>query len=232
MTVKRILIVDDHPLIRRGLSISLAKSAAWAVCIEAEGVQEALKEVARELPDLVLADLELEDGSGLDLIAAIKKQHPGLPVLILSMHDEDLYAERVLRAGGQGYLMKSEDPDRLLAHIESALKGEIVLSKPMKDKILHSLSGKGRTTRGNLSELSDRELEIFRLVGDGLPTRKMAEKLSISAKTVETHLSHIKQKLGVATGMELRRLAFAHFLPKAGGIGTEPGLPGEPSQAP
>lgn len=212
---RKILIVDDHPVVRRGLSASLAQSLDWQVTGEASGVQDALKAIRKETPDLVLSDLELEDGSGLDLIAALKEEYPDLPVVILSMHTEDIYAERVIRAGGKGYVMKDEDPDKMMDSIRAALSGEVVLSNRMKDKILLGLSGKTRNTEAKLEDLSDRELQIFRLAGEGLPTRKMAEKLCLSSKTIEAHLAHIRRKLVIDSGMELRRLAFSTFAQKS-----------------
>ncbi len=212
---RKILIVDDHPLVRRGLSASLAQSVDWQVSGEASGVQDALQAIRNEPPDLVLSDLELEDGSGLDLIAILKEEYPDLPVVILSMHTEDVYAERVIRAGGKGYVMKDADPDKMMDSIRAALSGEVVLSNRMKDKILLGLSGKNRNTEAKLEDLSDRELQIFRMAGEGFPTRKMSEKLCLSSKTVEAHLAHIRRKLALDSGMELRRLAFSTFAQKS-----------------
>jgi DNA-binding NarL/FixJ family response regulator len=153
--------------------------------------------------------LDLDGVDGLDLIKDIRISHPQLPILILSMHDEEVYAERALRAGARGYLMKHEPPDRLIAGIFSVLKGEIALSEKTKAKILGNLAGQ-REGRGGLSldRLTDRELEVFRLIGQGLTNRRISEKLSLSVKTIEAHCAHIKQKLGLRTGAELQYQAF------------------------
>lgn len=203
----RILVVDDHPVVRQGLVIALSRTADLAVCCEAATLNEAMLAIKSDSPDLVLADLDLDGPSGMDLIKRVKEEFADLPVVILSMHDEEVYAERVLRAGARGYLMKSEAPERLVAGIRAALAGEIVLSAKMKNKILGNLAT-GKSSGSLVERLTDRELEIFRLVGDGLTTRQMADKLSLSIKTIEAHIAHIKTKLGVASGRDLQRRAF------------------------
>jgi DNA-binding NarL/FixJ family response regulator len=203
----RILVVDDHPVVRQGLVISLSRTQDLSVCGEAANLPEAMAFIRKEEPSIVLSDLDLEGASGIDLIKQIREERPALPVLILSMHDEDIYAERVLRAGARGYLMKSEDPEKVVAGIRAVLAGEIVLSVKMKNKILGNLAG-GKGSASPVERLTDRELEVFRFVGDGMTTRQMAEKLSLSVKTIEAHIAHIKSKLGVGTGRELQRHAF------------------------
>lgn len=206
----RILVVDDHPVVRQGLAIALGKEAGLSICAEAEGISDALRAISETKPDLVLADLDLNGASGIDLIKAVREGNPDLPVLILSMHDEDTYAERVLRAGARGYLMKHETTERLAAGVRAALAGEIVLSDHMKRKILQNMSGKREAGPGStLDKLTDRELEVFRLIGEGLTTRLIAEKLSISIKTVEAHIAHLKSKLGAGSGRDLQHRAYS-----------------------
>ncbi len=206
----RILVVDDHPVVRQGLALALGRHSGLSVCGEAGSLPEALRAINECRPDLVLADLDLDGASGIDLVKAVRESHPGLPVLILSMHDEDVYAERVLRAGACGYLMKQESPERVAAGVMAALAGEIVLSENMKRKILHNISGrKTDKASGGLDKLTDRELEVFRHIGDGMSTRQIAEKLTLSIKTVEAHIAHVKTKLKVESGRELQHMAFA-----------------------
>ena len=203
----RILVVDDHPVVRQGLVIALSRTADMSVSGEAASLPEAMAAIRKEEPSIVLSDLDLEGASGIDLIKQVREELPALPVLILSMHDEELYAERVLRAGARGYLMKSEDPEKVVAGIRAVLAGEVVLSAKMRNKILGGMAG-GKGAVSPVDRLTDRELEVFRLVGDGLTTRQMAEKLSLSVKTIEAHIAHIKSKLGVETGRDLQRRAF------------------------
>jgi DNA-binding NarL/FixJ family response regulator len=207
--VTRILIVDDHPVVRQGLVLTLGREPGWIICGEAESVNDARPIISREKPDLLLLDLDLQGGSGLELIKEVIQFHPEINVLVLSAHDENIYAQRALRAGARGYMMKSERPERLVASIREVLKGEIALSEKMKTVILGNLVGNRESRPGySIDRLTDRELEVFRMVGLGNPTRGIAEKLSVSVKTVEAHLAHIKQKLGLQTGVELQHKAF------------------------
>jgi DNA-binding NarL/FixJ family response regulator len=206
-TSPRILIVDDHPVVRQGLKLALGQ-AGFTVCGEAEGLADAMKILASAKPDLILADLDLEGASGIDLIKAVKEAHPELPVLILSMHDEDAYAERALRAGARGYMMKHAPPEKLAEGVRQALGGEIVLSENMKRKILMGLAGRHEPAAATaIDKLTDRELEVFRLLGEGMTTRRIAERLAISVKTVEAHIAHLKSKLGAESGRELQHRA-------------------------
>lgn len=205
----RILVVDDHPVVRQGLAMALGRHADLEVCGEAGDFPEALRAIEATRPDLILADLDLEGASGLDLIKASRDSHPGIPVLVLSMHDEDLYAERALRAGARGYLMKNARPEVLAEGIRAALAGEVVVSEKVKRKLLGSLAGSRVPGAGlDVDRLSDRELQVFRLVGEGLTTRQMADRLSLSVKTIEAHLAHLKRKLATESGKELQRRAF------------------------
>jgi len=205
----RILIVDDHPVVRQGLKIALGQ-AGFSICGEADGMAEAMSVLESVKPDLILADLDLEGASGIDLIKAVKEAHPELPVLILSMHDEDAYAERALRAGARGYMMKHTAPEQLAEGVRQALAGEIILSENMKRKILLGLAGRREPAAATaIDKLTDRELEVFRLLGEGMTTRRIAERLSISVKTVEAHIAHLKSKLGAESGRELQHRAYS-----------------------
>jgi DNA-binding NarL/FixJ family response regulator len=189
--------------------MTLGRHPGLTVCGESANLSEALLAIVAYRPDLVLSDLVLEGASGLDLVKEVRTRHPTLPVLILSMHDEEIYAERVLRAGARGYLMKNEAPERIVEGIRTVLKGEIAISDRMKTKILGNLAaGKEAKSVFSLDRLTDRELEIFSLVGEGLSTRKMADKLSLSIKTIEAHIAHIKRKLGTESGKDLQLRAF------------------------
>ena len=206
----RILVVDDHPVVRQGLSMALGRNPRLTICGEADGMQSALSLIRESPPDLVLADLDLDGASGLDLVKELRAEHPDLPVLILSMHDEEVYAERVLRAGARGYLMKNETPEKLVAGILAVLAGEVALSDRMKEKILASLAGTRDGKQGfSIDRLTDRELEVFRLIGEGKSTRQTAEKLSLSVKTIEAHIAHVKRKLGVESGRDLQHKAYS-----------------------
>jgi DNA-binding NarL/FixJ family response regulator len=208
--IHRILVVDDHPVVRKGLAMTLAREPDLMVCGEAEGLEDALSAVLGQNPDLILADLELDGMNGMDLIREVKRLHPRIPVLVLSMHDEDVYAERTLRSGARGYLMKHEKPEVLVAAIRAVLKGEIAVTERIKSRIVANLAGAREDRSGlSLDRLTDRELEIFRLLGKGNTIRRISEKLTLSIKTIEAHCAHIKQKLGVSSGPELQYMAFS-----------------------
>lgn len=205
----RILVVDDHPVVRQGLGLALSQYG-HSICGEAETVEEAMRTIAASKPDLIIADLDLEGASGIELAKAVKEAYPDLPVLILSMYDEEAYAERALRAGARGYMMKQASPQMLAEGVQLALSGEIVLSDSMKRKILMGISGRREPEAATaIDKLTDRELEVFRLLGDGKTTRQIAERLSISVKTVEAHIAHLKSKLGADSGRELQHRAYA-----------------------
>lgn len=204
----RILIVDDHPVVRAGLAMTLNRAPDLEICGEAEGVPDALKLIPETRPDMLLIDLDLDGGNGLDLIRKARESHPKVPILMLSIHPEATYAERALRAGAQGYLMKSAPPDRLLAAIREVLGGGISVSESMKAQVLKRMAGgKADGDREAVASLSDRELEVFREIGQGRTTRQIAEKLCLSVKTIETHITHIKRKLGLRSGTELQHRA-------------------------
>jgi DNA-binding NarL/FixJ family response regulator len=204
----RILLVDDHAIVREGFAEIINAHAGLEVCGEAATAPEAIAAVARLTPDLVVVDLTLQGGSGLDLIKNLKAIHPLLPMVVLSMHDETLYAERALRAGALGYVMKREDSSVVLEAIQSALRGQLFLSKVMRERMLHKMVGGAPPAEAsNLAHLSDRELEVFQLLGEGRTTSQIARKLHLSVSTVETHRAHLKEKLNLTNGAELMRAA-------------------------
>jgi DNA-binding NarL/FixJ family response regulator len=206
---RRVFIVDDHPIVRQGLAQMINQEADLMVCGEAEDAQNALQAVAELLPDLVLVDLSLKGGSGLDLIRALQARQNPLPVLVVSMHDESLYVERALRAGARGYIMKHEATDIMMSAIRRVLQGEIYVSDKMLTKLLgRLLPGDSPDTNTSILErLSNRELEVFRLIGEGHNTRHIATVLHVSIKTVESHRAHIKDKLKLHDTVELVRYA-------------------------
>jgi DNA-binding NarL/FixJ family response regulator len=205
---KRILIVDDHPMMRQGLAQLIEAEPDLLVCGEAETAGRAFEAIAVLKPDLVLADISLPDKSGLELIKDFQAVQPGLPVLVISMHDESLYAERVLRAGGRGYIMKQEGGKKLMQAIRQVLSGQIYVSEKMSAKIVEIFSGQ-RTAAGSspVEKLTDREFEVFQLIGQGKSTKEIATGLHLSAKTVEVHRINIKQKLNLKSAPELIRYA-------------------------
>ena len=201
---RRILIVDDHPMLRRGLAALIESVPDLTVCGEAATRTAALDAIRASPPDLVIVDLMLGDSHGLDLVKDLKIRHPGMPSLVLSMHDEALYAERSLRAGARGYVTKQELDDTLLTAIQRVLAGDIYMSGKLQARLAaHFVAGPTLATPSTCEGLSDRELEVFRLIGQGQGTRQIAETLHLSIKTIESHREHLKQKLGLASGVEL-----------------------------
>ena len=201
---KTVFVVDDHPLLRQGLALLINREKDLEVCGEAEEAQTAMREIAAKKPNILIADISLNGPDGLELLKNIRALYPSLPVLILSMHDESIYAERALRARANGYIMKQEATEKVLVAVRRILGGDIYLSDRMANKLLHQyISGGSADMNSRLSALSDRELEVFRLIGDGCSTRQIAEKLHLSIKTVETYQAHIKDKLSLHSGREL-----------------------------
>jgi DNA-binding NarL/FixJ family response regulator len=200
----RVLIVDDHPMTREGLVHLIANQPDLMVCAEAATAGSALDAALSTKPDLVLADITLPDKSGIELIKDLKSVHPGLPVLVISMHDESLYAERALKAGASGYIMKVAGAEKLMEAIRRVLTGEVYVSGTIAAHILKSVSGKAVSgTHSSVEFLSDREFEIFGLIARGIATRDIGERLHLSPKTVEAHRMNIKAKLGIDTAAEL-----------------------------
>jgi DNA-binding NarL/FixJ family response regulator len=200
----RVLIVDDHPMTRSGLAYLINHQPDMAVCCEAQDAAQALEAVINNKPDLVLTDFTLPDKNGLELIKDLKAIAPRLPILVISMHQESLYAERVLRAGARGYITKEEGGERLMRAIRHVLSGAIYVSDKMSARILEIFSGSAvAQERSPVEELSDREFEIFEFLGDGLSTQQIAERLHLSMKTVDAHRANVKEKLKLKTGNEL-----------------------------
>ena len=216
---RRILIVDDHPIFREGLSQSINREPDLTVCGEAENAAQALDEVAKLKPNLVIVDLTLPGKSGLELIKDLHSIHPGLFVLTVSMHDEFLYAARLLRAGARGYVMKHETPQTLLRAIRQVLNGGIYVSERMSAQILEAFSGRNsRGTDSPVDQLSDREFEVFHLIGRGRNNDEIAGQLHLSLKTVAVHQANIRRKLSLASSSDLIR--FAVRWEAAQGFGT------------
>lgn len=204
---QRILIVDDHPMMREGLAQLIDHEPDLVVGAQADSGGQAIQLVQNDAPDLMLLDISLPDKSGLELIKDIQTLHPGLPILVVSMHDEALYAERVLRAGGRGYIMKQEGGKKLMQAIRQVLGGRIYVSEKISAMILENFSGHRPDSQSPVERLSDREFEVFQLLGQGKGTRDIAEHLHLSIKTVEVHRANIRKKLGLANGGELVRYA-------------------------
>lgn len=205
---KRILIVDDHPMMRQGLAQLINSEPDLVVCREADTAQQAFEFVRQAPPDLAIVDISLPDKSGLELIKDMHAMYPALPLLVVSMHDESLYAERVLRAGGRGYVMKQEGGKKLMAAIRQVLAGQISVSEKISARILEIFSGSGRDPGGSpIGRLSDREFEVFQLIGHGRGTREIAAHLRLSVKTVEVHRTNIKAKLDLKSATDLVRSA-------------------------
>lgn len=207
-SVKRILIVDDHPMMRTGLAQLIDNEGDLKVCAEADNAGQAIDIVSREKFDLALLDISLPGKNGLELLKDFRSLRPEMPVLVVSMHDEMIYAERVLRAGGRGYIMKQEGGEKFLAAIRQVLAGQIYVSRTMSSRILEVFSGRQAEASGSpVQKLSDREFEVFQLIGQGVGTRAIADQLHLSVKTVEVHRANIKEKLGVKTATDLVRFA-------------------------
>jgi DNA-binding NarL/FixJ family response regulator len=189
---------------RQGLALLINQQQDMQVCGEAEEAQAAMQAIVRQRPDIMILDISLNGPDGLELLKSIRAVTPDLPVLILSMHDEAIYAERALRARANGYIMKQEATEKVLVAVRRILNGEIYLSDRMSNKMLQQYIGGGPPMiQSRIASLSDRELEVFRLIGEGRATREIAEELHLSVKTVETYQAHIKEKLSLRTGREL-----------------------------
>ncbi len=201
---KKVFVVDDHPIVRQGLSLLINQEADLFVCGEAEEMHSALQAIAAANPDILIVDISLNGPDGLELLKNARITSPRLPVLILSMHDESIYAERALRAGANGYIMKQEATEKVLVALRRILSGEIYVSDRVANSMLqHYVRGSHPAERSSVSELTDRELEVFRLIGEGHGTRQIAETLHLSVKTVESYQAHIKEKLSLRSGREL-----------------------------
>ncbi|MCI0746835.1 MAG: response regulator transcription factor [Verrucomicrobia subdivision 3 bacterium] len=204
----RVLLVDDHPVLRRGLAQMINQEPDMMVCGEAEDAGKGFELVGTLNPDVAVVDISLKTGNGIELVKNVKARYPELPVLMLSMHDESLYAERALRAGSRGYIMKEEASEQVLLAIRRVLTGDIFLSERMKSKMINQLANGVRTVVSPLEQLTDRELQVFRLIGEGHSTRQIASELHLSVRTVEAYREYIKSKLNLKNATELVQHAF------------------------
>ncbi|NMG75385.1 response regulator [Aromatoleum diolicum] len=204
---RRILMVDDHPIIREGMAKFLNLQDDLDLCYEAGNAREALATMQAYRPDMAIVDMTLQGDSGLELVKTLRHRYPELPILVMSMHDEGLFAERVLRAGANGYLMKLEVTAHILAAIRQVLAGNIYLSEAMHERIAQRLVGPSKAPSGPIASLTEREFEVLHLIGLGFGTRQIAEKLSRSIKTIEAHRANLKEKLHLPNGPDLVRFA-------------------------
>jgi DNA-binding NarL/FixJ family response regulator len=213
-----VLLIDDHPIVRQGLALLISREPDLTVCGEAEGARSGLQAVANLHPDIVVLDLSLSGPDGLDVLKEIRMKSGDLPVLILSMHDETIYAERALRAGANGYIMKQEATEKVLVAIRRILHGDIYLSERLTSTMLNQfVHGTASAKRSPVVNLTDRELEIFRLIGEGHSTRRIAEELHLSVKTIESHQARIKEKLALRNARELVQHAIEWSVNVSGG---------------
>jgi len=205
----RVLIVDDHPAVREALAMRIGRQTDLEVCGEAADMSEALRLVADTQPDVAVVDISLKTGCGIDLIKRIKHRNDTVRMLVWSTHSESLYAERALRAGALGYINKDQATDKIVEAIRRVLEGKVYLSEAMVETLLHRAVGGGRpeVTRSPLDALANRELEVFRLIGQGVKTAEIAERLHLSVKTIETYRDRIREKLDLSDGTELAHYA-------------------------
>ncbi|MGB9433629.1 MAG: response regulator transcription factor [Candidatus Acidiferrum sp.] len=214
----RVLLVDDHPIVRQGLGLLIDREADLSVCGEADGAHSAFHAITTLRPDIVVLDISLSGPDGLDVLKEIRTKTASLPVLILSMHDESIYAERAMRAGANGYIMKQEATEKVLVAIRRILQGEVYLSERLTNTMLQQyVRGTSPTKKSPLVNLTDRELEVFRLIGEGHGTRQIADELHLSVKTIESYQAHIKEKLGLRNARELVQHAIEWTMNLKGG---------------
>ena len=212
MQTRNVLIVDDHPIVRQGLSQLINAEGDLEVCGDAASVEEARDLLESSEPDVVILDLSLPDSDGLELLKQIRRETRHLPVLVLSMHDESMYAERLLSAGANGYIMKQAAADQLLTALRRVLAGGVYVSEGLGAIMIERISGDGRRANANpIERLSNRELQVLNLIGQGRTTREVAETLNLSVKTVESHRQRIKKKLNLQTSAQLVKFAVSSY---------------------
>jgi|SRR5450631_904867 DNA-binding NarL/FixJ family response regulator len=210
--VRRVLIVDDHPIVRQGLRQIMEHEDDLTVCGEAETVQDAMSAVRELKPDVVVADLSLKQGDGIELVRDVRAHFPQLPILVLSMHDEVIYAERILSAGANGYIMKQAAGEQFLVSLRRVLDGGIYVSEAVGNSMIKKIAAGGAFTSANpVDRLSTRELQILHMIGKGMSTRETAKSLNLSIKTVESHRQRVKRKLNLCTGAQLVQYAVNWF---------------------
>jgi DNA-binding NarL/FixJ family response regulator len=205
----RIYILDDHPLMRKGMALTLQMEIDFDICGQAESAEVAMREIPELKPDVAIIDISLPGMNGVELLKHLMPQLPGLKVLVVSRHDEEIYAERVIRAGAKGYLMKLEAGDAIVSAIRQILQGGLYLSQKMGSQIIMKLATGNAASAGEspMTQLSDRELEVFEYLGNGLTTKEIAERLYVSVKTVESYRARIKEKLQISNSNDLIRNA-------------------------
>lgn len=206
---KKIYVVDDHPLVRESLANLIGQQLDLTICGEAESAKEAMQGIAELKPDLAIVDISLKDSFGIELIKDLRTAHPEVILLVLSMHDESLYAERVLRLGAMGYIMKQEATKKVIEGIRRVLEGKIFVSENFTQTMAaHFLCGKTPGNQSPVEQFTDRELEIFELLGQGFRSTQIAKTLKVSTKTVHAHCARMREKLNVTSSRELLREAF------------------------
>jgi DNA-binding NarL/FixJ family response regulator len=220
---KKVFVVDDHPIVRQGLALLINREADLTVCGEADGWPVALQAIAETKPDILMVDISLNGPDGLELLKNLRARDRDLPVLVLSMHDESIYAERALRAGANGYIMKQEATGKVIDAIRQILRGEVYLSDRLTSKMLQQFARGSRLDKDSpIERLTDRELEVFRLIGEGHGTRQIADALHLSVKTVESYQAHIKEKLALRTSRELLQRAIEWMMTEKESGGPTP----------
>jgi DNA-binding NarL/FixJ family response regulator len=211
-SVHRVLIVDDHPIVRQGLRRVMENEDDLTVCGEAESVRDARVAIKELNPDVIVADISLKQGDGIELVRDVRAHHPHLPILVLSMHDETIYAERLLAAGANGYIMKQAASEQFLVAIRRVIEGGIYVSESIGNKMIQKFASGGTYLSANpIDRLSNRELQILHMIGKGISTREAAQSLNLSIKTVESHRQRIKRKLNLTTGTQLVQYAVNWF---------------------
>ena len=208
MNKKSVLIVEDHPIVRRGIKQLIDQESEFAVCWEAESTDEALAVFEKESVEFIIVDISLKNSNGLSFIKQIREKNSSTPILVLSMHDENFYSERALKAGANGYTMKSDPPENLIEAMRKIQEGHVYLSESMSKKAIEVFSGKNEENKTAVEGLSKREFEVFQFIGQGYSNREIAENLEISKKTVDTYREKIKAKLGLDSAYRLILYAF------------------------
>ena len=210
--VRRVLIVDDHTIVRQGLRSVMENEDDLAVCGEAETARDARAAIKEQTPDVIIADISLKQGDGIELVRDVRAHHPQLPILVLSMHDEAIYAERMLSAGANGYIMKQAASEQFLVALRRVLDGGIYVSESVGNNMIQKFAAGGSYISANpIDRLSNRELQILHMIGKGMGTRETAQSLHLSVKTVESHRQSIKRKLNLSTGTQLVQYAVNWF---------------------
>lgn len=205
---KQIFLVDDHPVTRHGLRTLITSDGRYAVCGEVDSAPRALEAMGRLTPDVAIVDVALKSTNGIELTRGLRAQSPRTEVIIVSMHDENVYAERALRAGAMGYLMKHEASEKILQAIDEVLRGNVYLSTPMKEKLLRRyVSQRSDRQASPIDKVTDREMEVLHLLGEGYSTREIANLLKLSVKTIDSYREHLKVKLNLPTSGDLMRYA-------------------------